>query len=192
MKLLFASFLAAVAVFLWGFVSWMVLPWHQSQWARFTDEEAVAKVLQQNAQADPHLYVLPHRLNSEGGKVDDATWQAASMSGPFFYGTVRAGPRDEGLALLMVRSFLIQWLGAFFLALILQHCPRQTLGGRVAVCVQAGVFAGIVAWVPEWNWWQLPPLVTAINILDIVIGALVAGLVLARLVHPHSHPYRTF
>ena len=41
--------LGAVILFVWGFLSWMVLPWHADSMHTFKDETAIAQSIQANA-----------------------------------------------------------------------------------------------------------------------------------------------
>src|SRR5262245_12672403 len=55
---LLLSLLAGVVLFVWGFVSWVVLPWHMNVAKKFADETAVAQFLKQNA-PEGGIYYLP-------------------------------------------------------------------------------------------------------------------------------------
>ncbi len=73
---------------------------------------------------------------------------------------------------------MINILGALCLTwlLIRVHLPY---GGRVLAAAAAGVFAGVVADLPAWNWWGFSTPYTIVSFVDRVLGGLVAGLVIA-------------
>src|SRR5690348_5584587 len=49
----------AIVVFLWGFVSWMVLPWHEKTFSAFQNEEFVGWTLKENAPTKG-IYIAPY------------------------------------------------------------------------------------------------------------------------------------
>ena len=61
MKLLLASLLAAIVSFVWGYVSWMQLGWHDAGTRDFKDEAAVAEVIKDKATKGRGIYMLPYQ-----------------------------------------------------------------------------------------------------------------------------------
>ncbi|MGI8602520.1 MAG: hypothetical protein ACR2OZ_05925 [Verrucomicrobiales bacterium] len=192
MKNVKPALLAAVAVFIWSFISWSVLPWHQATLAPFANDAPVAQAIKANATAGTRIYFLPGMRRPDGAHVDKKIWEEAVERGPVFMGVVRPGPSPRGMILRLLCSFLIQFVGTLVLAWILQHCPKQTYQGRVGVCAAAGFFAGVVAWLPPWNWWDFPFSYVLVGLLDLFIGGIAAGLVLARFIKPHVIPHHQF
>ena len=56
-RVLLAALLGGVGAFIWGFVSWMVLELHNPNMQRFSNEEAVERVIQEGISSGPGLYV---------------------------------------------------------------------------------------------------------------------------------------
>ena len=52
------------------------------------------------------------------------------------------------------------------------------LGRRVAVAGAMGVFAWLAVSVPYWNWYRFPLEFTAAALVQTLVGALLAGLVI--------------
>jgi hypothetical protein len=172
-KLLLATFVAAVIVFLWGFLSWAVLPWHEP--AQFSNEDAVAGVLKANAPAHA-IYGLPR------AKTGDETSMNAAMEkfakGPYLYGVVRTGPSDWSMGRAMALSFARGWAAALLLAMIMAKVGG-CFGSRVGLAVTIGLLIGLNSQLPLWIWMESPTNHTVNMVLDCVIEATLMGTVLA-------------
>lgn len=175
MKRIFLATLAgAVVAFLWGFVSWVLLPWHQMD--EFKNDEAVAKVITENA-PEHGLYVLPKH-------IDDKADSKAITDGPFVYAVVRPGKLDapwkESSA--MMGSFCIQLAGALIIAIAIHRIRATRYVSRASVGPAMGLFAGITVALPVWNWFELPDSHTLAQLLDPLIAWTLAGLVIAAII----------
>ena len=67
---LMGGFVGGVVLFVWGAVSWMVLPWHNMTLNTFTDEDKVANVLIANAPVRG-IYVYPGEAHVPGLSEDE-------------------------------------------------------------------------------------------------------------------------
>ena len=52
-RFILAGVLAGVAMFMWGAISHMMLPWHEATMETFRDEDLVAEVLMKEAPVAP-------------------------------------------------------------------------------------------------------------------------------------------
>ncbi len=186
-KLLLSAVLGGLAVFGWGSVSWMALPWHERALHGFADETQVAQVVMAKAPASG-VYVLPYVPMSENNTHPDITERAMRdaqerrRQGPFIYAAVTR----EGVATDMARQFglaigvnvVVAWLIAMLLA--------QTQGldyvRRAVFVATAGVIIGMAGYVPNLIWWHFPLAYTIVDVIDAVIGWSLAGLIIAGLV----------
>lgn len=158
--------LGGVTMFLWGTVSWTLLPWNRGNIRAFVDEREVADVIAANAPVRG-VYVLPRldrvsETEAVGPRIFVAFDERSSGS--------RARPIGGGL--------LIQILGGFCLAWLL---IKAQLGywGRVGSATAAGLFAGIVSDLPNWNWWSFSNAFTLGSVVDHTLAGLLAGMVIA-------------
>ena len=163
--------LGGLAMFLWSLVSWTVLPWHDATMGRFRDEGAVAAVLTQNT-TRRGIYVLPF----PGGSATEAA--APSVPRAFVAYDDRA---SFSLSRPMGGALLINILGALCLTWLLIRV-RLRYWGRVFSATAAGVFAGVVADLPAWNWWGFSTPYTMVAFADHVLGGFLAGLVIAWMI----------
>jgi hypothetical protein len=64
MKLLLATVLGAVAIFVWGFIAWMALPFHQVSTKTLKNEAAVAQLLAQETERG--VFMIPNHSTPDG------------------------------------------------------------------------------------------------------------------------------
>lgn len=178
-----STLFAALLVFAWSSVSWMLIGWHEAGMHAFADEAAVARVLTVNA-PQPGLYLLPSAQPQ--ATLDQAAEQM--RAGPFLYGSVRVGQRNWSMPTVLAKSFATQLAGAFLLTAMLGTMRLESYGGRVAACALAGLFAGVVGHIPQTTWWEFPWSATLVNIADLTISWFLGGLVIAHFTSPvRSH-----
>lgn len=187
MKLLLAALLAAVISFAWGFISWTVLGWHQNRMFSFRDEAAVAEVIKANATSGHGIYMLPRggeppNLASVEEKQKAAeAFDKAQKEGPFVFATIRPGKGEPSMTRSMILGF-IRSLVAAVLAGVLLSQTTLPYAGRVAFVAAAGAFAGIVADVPGWVWFETATPDLVVSLADHLIEWTLAGTVLGALV----------
>jgi hypothetical protein len=57
-SLLLGALLGGIIAFLWSWVSWDVLPWHENQMYSFQNEDSVGRVIMDNTQQSG-MYLYP-------------------------------------------------------------------------------------------------------------------------------------
>lgn len=184
MKLLSASLLAALVSFAWGYVSWMLMGWHQQSLHDFRDEAAVAEVLKANATHGTGIYTLPFPRKAvsyadpaEQKSLNEAHEKAKS-EGPYLYAILRPGRHDWDMSSSLGWSFGRSFLAALILGALL-HQTVLSFPGRLAFCGAAGLFAGLVCVLPQHIWFELPVREVIVGMADYVIEWTLAGLILA-------------
>ncbi len=178
-----AVILGGVVLFLWGNVSWIVLPWHNMTFSTFADEDEVARVLEANT-SGRGIYLYPGAHHEPGmTAAEEEAAQAAVMekmqAGPFVF----VSYQDAGMASMarpMIVGFVIQILAALVLALIVARCRDADFWQRVSIVVLVFLAGGILCYLPLWNWFGFATGFTVVSVLDLVVGGLLAGLVIAR------------
>lgn len=190
LRILLAGLAGAVVVFVWGMLVWMALPLHDQSVRRLPDEEAVAQALSEQELATG-LYVLPsmpeHDADSsaeEAARVNEQ-WMERHREGPvasIFYKRRGGEPMSAGV---LGAGLAIDFLAALIAAYLVSLCDgcRHYLP-RVGVVALLGVFAALVTHVAYWNWMAFPLDHTIAMTVDVVIGWILAGLVVAAIVRP--------
>ena len=90
------------------------------------------------------------------------------------HGTGPMGP-------LMVRSLLIQILGAFCLTGLLLLANVRGFIRRMGFVKLFALAAGIITYLPDWNWWGFSVAYTLVGMADLFIGWILAGLVIIKI-----------
>src|SRR5262245_33513673 len=183
--LLLGAAVGGVVAFVWGAISWMVLPWHHRTFRRFRDEEAVLRAIADNAPVTG-VYGLPSEPVAEIGMsaeqrqaAEAATWEKMK-AGPLVLSVVqRRG--FPSLAQPMLGALAINSLASLiFTGLLLQ---TTGLGyWQRALFVGMAVLAGaIVCRLTDWNLHGYSTSYTAVGVADGFIGWTLVGLALAGL-----------
>ncbi|MBI1826896.1 MAG: hypothetical protein HY287_07835 [Planctomycetes bacterium] len=183
------ALLAGAIFFLWSAISWMALPWQRAQYKSFADEDAVAKMIaSQSPQSG--MYGLPAEPKYPPGatkeqrdKVDTAVWERL-QKGPTVTAIVKQGGIPSFPQMLIV-AFITYAAVAFLFGWMLAQTSGLSYLERVAFVTIAGIAAGIVCRLPDWNWHQYPTGYTVVQIANLAIGWCLAGLALAWIIRGH-------
>jgi hypothetical protein len=187
--LLLGAVLGGITAFLWSFISWSVLPWHEKQLRSFQNEDEVIAVISSHATQSGN-YLLPTGPSQEGLTADqkkaaEEIRMQKMLKGPLVFAAVR----KEGFG-SFPKVLLTQLLYQIFAALLLTWMLLQTTGlsyaRRVAFVAIAGLAASVIADLPNWNWWAFSGAYTAVNLIDYTLTWLLAGLVIARVTKPQT------
>ncbi|MBP9864841.1 MAG: hypothetical protein KBC91_00410 [Candidatus Omnitrophica bacterium] len=184
--LLKSGLLGGCIVFLWSALSWMVLPYHAKTLNHFQDEAAVQSVLNTNT-LGAGLYVLPHP-EPENARLPDALARQAALKrrhqmeyGPF--ALVVMQPRGTGpLLLLMARGLALKIIAAILMTWLLLQVGPVSYRRRVFFVMVAAMLGAVLVNLEQWNWWAFPDDYVLLQMLDLLTGWFLAGLVMAKIV----------
>ena len=185
-SLALGGLLGGFVLFVWGAVSYMVLPWHSMTLNKFKDEGAMVQALVANA-SESGMYILPnpHRqaqgLTESQRKAAEEGDMKRMMEGPFMFASVGlTGTREMGPALLfnvignIVSALLVTWL--------LLQTASATYWRRAGFVVVIAFATAMIAHYPSWIWWRFSESFTLVELADLLIGWSLAGLVMAKIV----------
>lgn len=188
LTLIVGGIVGGVAFFIWGALSWMLLPWHHATFSRFHDEDEVARVIERNTDRSA-VYGVPAPPKSDPGmsaeekKAAEAATMNRMKQGPLLLAVVTRG----GLApiwLLMIRALVVYMLSAMLVTWILMQTTGFGFLGRAGFVGTVGLAAGFICRLPDWNWHGYAASYTAVNIADAAIGWFLTGLAIAAVVRP--------
>lgn len=187
-RILIAGVAGGIVLYVWGIVSWMVMPWHQM--GRLPDETTIAQTMRV-ADVPTGVYELPGQdheamrtMSPEEKEKAQDQWKIAHEQGPRAFIVYHA----EGASVVPVMSFvgglvLDVLLAAVAAALLSMALPA--LGGlptRILFLVLIGVYTSIATHLMNWNWMGYPLKFSLAMAGDTVVGALLLGIVLAIIV----------
>lgn len=173
------AIVGGIIVFIWGFFSWMVLPWHNSTMSSFKNESAVAKVIKENATGDG-MYMMPYCSPNQTTDEKEAAMQRM-QTGPFMFASIK--PMGSGMmsAGHFVKSLIIQVISAGIITWLVTRTRGLNYTQRVGYIAMIAFFAGFVVNMPAWNWMGFSTRYVVVGILDLVIGWTIAGFAIAKI-----------
>ena len=166
---LLAILLSAAVLFVWGYFSWAVLPWHMSVAHQFTDESSVIQALKENA-PEAGIYYLPFAEEDYKPGVPAA-----------FVNVVPDG-YDMNMGKKMGIGFIGQMAAAFLALMLLRRTVNLHYRERVGFVALVGLTVAFISHFPYWNWFEFSGSYILVILLDSVIAWSLAGLVLAKFV----------
>ena len=185
-QLFIAGVLGGLVFFVWSAISWMALPWQRMVYKTFLDENEVARLIATQA-PESGIYGLPAEPKYPAGAdkgqrdaIDQAVWTRL-QEGPTMTAVIKRGglasfPQMLGVALVtyVVVAILFGWM--------LSLTSGLSYAERVGFVSVAGLAAGVICRVPDWNWHQYPMNHTVVQIASLLIGWFLSGLVMAHFV----------
>jgi hypothetical protein len=136
---------STLIVFVWGALSWSVLPWHQP--LDFKDADAVAKVIKENA-PEHGTYALPSWKHEEGRTQE--IMMKEREEGPFLWATVRPGKSDVlSMSGAMFQQLLVVILASITMVFLIQKSRHDAFLDRLSMAVLAGLLLSIMGALPS-------------------------------------------
>ncbi|MFZ0391426.1 MAG: hypothetical protein WAN36_13285 [Calditrichia bacterium] len=187
-QVVIAGILGGIVVFVWGFISWVVLPWHNYSMQTLPQEERLVGEMR-GLQLETGVYFFPGMAESsdeENARKNEEVWAENHRQGPIgmiFYHREGTEPMSPGVFIL---GILIAIIAAGVAAALLKISVNQisSYGKRVAFVAMIGLFSVIAVPIYNWNWLYIPATYTIIAVLDLFITWVLAGLVIAWRVKP--------
>jgi hypothetical protein len=188
-SLLLGAVLGGLTAFLWSFISWSVLSWHEKQLHSFQNEDEVTAVIASDAPQSGN-YLLPtgppqEGLTADQKKAAEEIRTQKMEKGPLVFAAVR----KEGFGSfpkVLLTQLLCQMFAALLLTWMLLQATGLSYARRVAFLAVAGLAASVIADLPNWNWWAFSGAYTAVNVIDYTLTWFLAGLVIAKVAKPRT------
>lgn len=179
-RVLLAGLLGGLAVFVWSFISHMVLPLGEAG-VRTLPNEAVTLEGLRGSIPEAGLYLFPVMGDpSKATEAEQAQWAEKYRTGPAGLLVYRPAGGEFSFPRLLVLELLTNILAALIAAFIL----ARTAGGylpRAFIVGALGLFAWFSISVSYWIWYGFPASFILAEGIDQFIGWLVAGLVIAKM-----------
>ena len=191
-RIVIAGVAGGIVLFVWSFVSWMFIPWHQIN--QMPNESGIAKVLR-DADIPAGAYWLPgmdhaalKAMTPEQRKAAEDAWMAAHEEGPVamvMYAPEGSSPLSiMTLVIGFILEVVVAGIAAFLLAMAGPAIPSFV--GRVLFVVLLGLFGAVGSHLMNWNYMNYPFRFAIEMSLDSLVMAVLLGIVLALLIRPES------
>lgn len=160
--LVVGAIVAGITLFVWGFVTHAALPLSERALTEFKDAQAVVQVIRANAPQNG-VYFAKQGIFAAVSFLPDVS------------------DKTQNITPNLIREFVIDVLAGLFLGLVLLGTRGSTVMGRVGLLVAAALAAVASQSLPAWNWYGFSLEYTTMEVIDLVGGWFLAGLVLAGL-----------
>ena len=160
---------AGIVLFVWGFISWAVLPWHNAVANKFNNEAVVAEVLKANA-VKAGIYYLPF------AEEDHRPGETAAFV------NVLPDGFDMNMGKLMGFALAGQFIAALLVVLLLNQTSGLDYCRRAGFVALVGLAIGFISHFPYWNWFGFSTGYVLVIIADTLIGWILAGLVIGKFI----------
>jgi hypothetical protein len=178
LKSALGALLAAIAMFVWGFIYWgsgLVDPFtHMTPEA----ETALGETLKANLTSDG-VYVLPDPKNGT-----EEEWMQRMSAGPFAMTNFKSGgapPFETTLAFGFVHMLVTTILLA---ALLMYVTPAATYFDRLKIVATVGLIAAVFAHLAQPIWWHYPWTYAVLGAIYDLGAYVISGAILAYFVSP--------
>jgi len=177
-RIFLAGLLGGIAMFIWVYISWTVLPLGSIGLRRLPNETAVLDPLQKNIAENSGIYLFPWVwLEPDTPDKDFVEKMSRYPSGILIYNA--AGSRSIVMSHWLLVDFLTELAQALLAVFLLSRTRLTTFGARLTFVLLVGVLAAIATNVGYWNWYGFPWNYTLALIFTQVVGFLWIGLVAA-------------
>ncbi len=187
-KLIVPSLIAAVVVFIWMFISWAVIGWHNVDIKNLPNGDALAEQMKESIN-EPGIYIYPGHPDG-GDDTDMEEWTSKYKAGPLVnFMVYHPEGSDPMNPMNFIKSFIINFIAAFIAGVLLMMTLAQnpSFWRRVIFVTLLGLFAGFIGPFMDWNWWSFPTGYTIVEVVDYCLTWFLAGLVLAWRIKPEMN-----
>lgn len=187
-----AGVAGGLIAYLWGVISWMALPWHNTTLEKFTDESAVVEIIQDNAEYSG-VYILPNPHNHGEGLSKEKQEHLMELGmekmkqGPFAFAAITLDGADPMSPWPYLSNLLLQIIMAMLITWLLLQINEPDYKRRMLYVVLIGAVAGTQGHLVNAMWWRFSMDYTLVNIADLLISWSLAGALIARFTAPATN-----
>jgi hypothetical protein len=173
-KPMFGVLCGAIAYFVWGMLSWTVIPWHNHVVKTLPEEQLISDTLK-TVVTEPGVYIFPSLTS------DRATFAERFGKGPTGTLAFSLG----GRTFMGPKKFLTAIASAFVVAavtMMLLCAARERVKAifpRALMVAAVGVAVFFSAQLTLWNWFSFPFDFTMVSAADSLAAFFILGLVQA-------------
>ena len=184
MRVLLASILGGIVMFIWTSIAHMALPLGEAGITETPNESAVLNSMQSNIGDKTGLYIFPSL-----GVAKDATREEKNQAMKRMQRRIAANPsgilmyhppgRQFAFGKALGIEFSTELLEAILVIWLVAQMRIATFAGRVGFVLVAGILAAIATNISYWNWYGFPGVYTASYVLIEIVGFFLVGIVAA-------------
>ncbi|HEY5825782.1 MAG TPA: hypothetical protein VIT44_15515 [Cyclobacteriaceae bacterium] len=180
-RLFIAALCGCLVMFIWGGLSHMVL-FKGTGFKSLPNEDEVIKILNENVR-EQGLYLFPGIDFTNHTAEYQAAWENKFRNGAAGMVIYRPIGGDPFSINKLVTQFICTFISVFIAVIIVSRIA-ENYWRRVFIVSTLGILACSSVSSIYWNWYEFPTSFFIAQILDMVIGFFLAGLVISKIV-PH-------
>jgi len=178
-RLFLGGVIGAFIALAWGFVSWEVLSWHDMVINKFKDQKCVMRVMKESVSVDG-VYMAPPIFS----KCRSARQECDDKQAPFVYAQIKQGGIDLSQPGYYLYAFLIHFIGACLIGILLMKIVDKTYGERLFFVTIIGLIVGFSGSALNWNWFGAGYRFALVMGVDTLVQWFLMGLFLAKFIQP--------
>ena len=187
-RVLIGALVGGTILFVWGFVSWVVLHWHKTSGFALPNEPRVVAALEESG-VRQGVYWVPGAERRRGATPEERDraledWKRRHQEGPRALIVYRPDGSDPENPALYGTGIAIDIVAALLACLMLAAAGLRTYGGRVLFVAGLGAIVACFADASAWNFMYFPPDWSLVMMADRMVGWILAGLAIAAIVRP--------
>jgi len=183
MRILIASVVGGVLLFLWGFVAHMLLPFSEKALRPVPNEAAVIESLRGNISGDG-VYWVPYIDMKTATPEAQQAYADKVANGPSGLLVLRTGGVKTDMKRELPLEFISNFLAALVAALVVGGLGARSYGSRVGAVFAFGVVAWLSLSMSQWIWYGFSTDFLIGDLVDQWGGWLLAGLGMAAVLKP--------
>ncbi|MBI5473323.1 MAG: hypothetical protein HY961_13345 [Ignavibacteriae bacterium] len=178
-NVIIGSIVAAVIVWLYQAMSWMILPVHTNTLKYTPQQDAILSAVTANL-AEPGVYAIPNTPPTATDEEKQA-FQASMVGKPWALVTYSPSGMSGSMAPQMILGFLINFVAAFVVAYVLWKSVDKFagFGSKLMLVLGFAVFTVFQSSLMMANWWGTPWHYLSGEVIDHILGWGLAGVWLA-------------
>ena len=174
------TIVGGIIAFIWGAVSWMVLPWHMNTMEHFKSDSSIQTTILRNAPKSG-VYVIPnpHEFKKDAEEAGDGKIKASPKERIVMFAAIDIDAKNPMSPMTYIYSFLTQLVVAFLITWIVKASDIRSYLGRLFAILGMVLMGSLMVYLPMWTWWHFPTMYIGVNIVDLLITWFLAGLTIA-------------
>jgi hypothetical protein len=179
-----AAFLGALVLFIWGFLSWEVLPFHSKTMHTLPNEDAVVTTLK-SGNAESGTYMIPG--TGDGSEAAKKAAMNKMKTGPMGWLMYSREGMGEMHPMNFIKGFIVLFFSAMIAASLLGKLSwslASKYGARVRFVMMLGIFLAIAGRLGDWAFMGYSTDFSLNLLADDIIGWTLAGMVIAWRIKP--------
>jgi hypothetical protein len=182
MRIIIAGLLGAIAMFVWTAIAHMATPLAQIGISKMSDEPVVLEAMKRGVEAHSGLYLFPWVDPNDPQMMEkEAALTKTNPSGLLIY---HPPGRSTDMGPMLIKEFGKELAQSLLAAFLLSLTVLSGYLARVGFVSLIGLFAVLGSDASYCIWYGFPRDYTMAVMTIELVGAIVAGLVIAALVRP--------